>query len=150
MSDWTKLGERDHDAGYPREHGSIRTAPILWGRKRALVAYRNGWDTAELRAGATQCERLRVLSDAPIIGRTVASLEGADYDTRRDTALGVLAQSQAHPDRADLRAMYAGAVASVVAASGVDTNSEVWQRTRSLFDGPDADIRACDALRSYK
>lgn len=84
------------------------------------------------------------------MGRTVRALEGADYDTRRETALGLLAQAQSSPDNTDMKAMYAGAVASVVAASGVDTTSEVWIRTRELFDGPDADIRACDALRTYK
>lgn len=150
MSDWVRLGEQDHDAGQPREYGSIRTAPVRWGRRRALSDYRHGWDMAALRAGEREVERLRALVDAPIMGRTVKALEGADYDTRRETALGLLVQAQSSPDNTDLQAMYAGAVASVVAASGIDTTSDVWIRTRELFDGPDADIRACDALRTYE
>ena len=148
MSDWARLGEQDHDAGQPREYGSIRTAPVRWGRRRALSDYRHGWDMAALRSGEREVERLRALVDAPIIGRTVRALEGADYDTRRETALGLLTQAQASPDNPDMQAMYAGAVASVVAASGVDTTSEVWMRTRELFDGPDADISPGDSRGS--
>lgn len=149
VSDWTALGESDHDAGHAREYGAVRTAPIVWGRGRALREWRNGWDTAELRAGHARVERDRALVDAPAMGRIVTALQGADYATRRDTALGLSAQLRTEPERSDIRAMYAGAVASVMAASGLDTGGELYARTRALFDtDPDPDIRACDALRT--
>ena len=148
-NDWQDMGAEDYRAGHPRAYGAIRTAGVRWGRRRALADYRSGWDRADLHDAGERVERLRALVDAPVIGRVVTALQGADYAARRDYALGLLAQLGAEPDRADLRAMYAGAVASVRDASGVDTGSELWTRTRELFHGDDADIRACDALRTY-
>ena len=149
MNDWQDMGAEDCRAGHPRAYGAIRTAGVRWGRRRALADYRAGWDRADLHDAGERTERLRALVDAPIIGRVVTALQGSNYDTRREYALGLLAQLSEQPDRSDLRAMYAGAVASVRDASGVDTESDVWKRTRELFDGDDADIRACDALRTY-
>ena len=149
VDDWHDMGAEDRRAGHPRAYGSVRTGHVGWGRRSALASWRHGWDTADVEAGARAVEATRALADAPLIGRVVSALRGADYDTRRDYALGILAQVRADPDRHDLRAMYAGAVASVRDASGVDTESDTWKRTRALFDGDDADIRACDALRTY-
>lgn len=147
-SDWFLMGQSDHSAGKPKHYGSVRVAGLRFGKRAALSDWRRGWDTGDIQKAREASERARALVDAPIIGRVVSSLSECSYEARRETALGFAAQLSTDPENRELAAMLSGAIASAKAGSGIDTESELFKRTRELFiDDPMPDIRALDALR---
>lgn len=79
MSDWTKLGEQDHDNGHSRDHGANRVGSMLLGKRKALADYRRGWDTAHLRSLRRTERDLSAASDDDIMQHVESVIQSGEY-----------------------------------------------------------------------